>query len=340
MRREWSSSPPVRRRALLIGGSAAIGAAGVALVAEARRSRPDAAQAPVAIGILTGGYLEEHVEAFREGLRDHGWTAGQNITILHRDVGSEIALLPAKAEGLAALGVRVIVVTGPASAVAVTTARPSIPVVMAGNFDPVRAGVIVSFAEPGTNVTGVVTSVGLDGKRVEFLKQLVPASERLALITNLGIAGQEERAAAIAADATTLELHLRVFDVRSASQIAPAFDAARDWGAHLLMPNTGNPMANARSQVIGLAARLRVAAIYPNLDWVRAGGLAGLAPELGVMYRRAAWYVDRIIRGASPAQLPVERSSVFELLVHRKALVDLGLTIPPSLTPLITGWVY
>lgn len=329
----------MRRRTFLLAGTAAASGAGIALLGDLLLSRREGAKGAVSVGILSGGFLDEHIEAFRLGLRDHGWLPGKDITVIHKDVGSDIDQLPSKADELAARGVRVIVSTGPAPTSAVMKTHPSLPVVMCGNFDPIRAGLIASFAQPGGNVTGVVASVGLDTKRVEFLKQLVPESERLAFITNISIAGQDQRAAEIDAAASTLGLRLRVFDVRSPSQIDAAFDAAREWGAHLLFPSAINPMTNARAQVIGHAARLRLAAVYSNLDWVRAGGLAGLGPELSSIYRRAASYVDKILRGSSPAQLPVERSSRFELLVNRRTLVDLGLTLPPDLVRQVTNWI-
>lgn len=293
----------------------------------------------VSIGILSGGFVKEEFDAFLQGLRDNGWVEGENITILHRDVGSDLDRLDAEAAALVALGVGLIVSTGPSSTSAILRTSSTIPVVMAGGGDPVTAGFVTSLAEPGGTVTGVVTAVGLDPKRVELLKEVAPVAQRLAFITNLGIAGQPQRATVVESTAAQLGMQIAVFDVRASSEIEPAFESARRWGADSLFPSTNNPLANARNRVIALAASNRLPAIYSRLDWARAGGLIGYGPNLRAIYRRAATHVDKILRGAKPAELPVERSAVFEFVVHRKALADLGLTIPPTVLPLVTEWV-
>lgn len=323
----------LRRIAQLSVSSAFVSGCGPLLTADKERRNG------ASIGILSGGFAKEQLDAFRRGLSDHGWVEGENITIHHRDVGSDLDRLDGQAAALVALGVDLIVSNGPSSTSAILRTSPGTPVVMAGGGDPVAAGLVASLADPGGTVTGVVTVGGLDPKRVELLKEIVPAAQRLAFITNLGIAGQPPRATLIESTAGQLGMQFAVFDVRTPSEIEPAFGNARRWGADVLYPSTSNPMANARDQVVALAASNRLPAIYTNIDWARAGGLIGYGPDLRAVYRRAATHVDKILRGARPAELPVERSSVFEFVVHRKALAHLGLTIPPTVLPLVTEWV-
>ena len=327
----------MKRRAFLIGSSAAAGGAGVALLGDALLRPRDATDA-LTIGILSGGYVEENIAAFHQGLRDHGWVDGQNVRVLHEDVRSDIDLLPKRVALLVSGGVRLIVATGPSSVGAVVNSYPSMPVVIAGGFDPVRAGFIRSFAEPSANVTGVAVT-SLDTKRVEMLKQLVPSATRLAFITNLGIAGQEGRLAEISSTSVALGMRMRVFDIRVLSDIEPAFESASAWGAELSIPSGNNPMANARLQVVTLAARRRLPAMYSNGEWVKVGGLVSLGSDNRAIYRRSAMYVDKILRGASPAQIPVERASVFEVVMNRRSLSELGLTPPPSVLSQVTEWV-
>lgn len=331
----------MKRRRLLLGAvGTTVTAVGVtALVENALRPGASAPEV-VRIGILSGGFLPENLDAFRQGLRDHGWVEGQNIAIVQRDSGGDTDRLPGEARELVALGVRLIVATGPSSTAAAMEADPSTPVVMAaGGADPVRAGLIASFAAPGGRVTGVMRATGLDTKRIEILKEVVPEAQRLAFLVNLGVPGEEERAEEVESVARQLGMQLLVLDARTFSEIEPAFERARAGRADVIFPTTNNPMANAREHVVSLAARNRMPAIYPRIDWVRHGGLMGHGSDIPASWRRAAAFVDKILRGADPADLPVELSSVFLLAVNRKTLAHLGLTIPPTVLPLVTEWV-
>jgi putative ABC transport system substrate-binding protein len=332
-------SGPMNRRKFLRGvvelgaASAFVSSCGPLLAADKQERRA------ASIGILSGGFETEVIDAFRQGLGDHGWIEGKNINIHHRDVGSDLSRLEDEAAALIAVGVDLIVSTGPSSTTAILHTSPTTPVVMAGGGDPVTAGFVASLAEPGGTVTGVVSAGGLDPKRIELLKEVVPTAQRLGFITNLGIAGQSTRATLIESTAAQLGMQLAVFDVRVSSEIEPAFESARRWGADALYPGTNNPMANARDRVIALAASKRMPAIYSVVDWARAGGLISYGSNMRAVYRRAATHVDKILRGAKPSALPVELSTVFDLVVHRKALAALGLTIPATVHPLVTEWV-
>lgn len=324
----------MKRRVLLRYGAVS----GLALVTGCIEQVAPTKAAPEQIGFLSGGFLQENLDAFTQGLHQHGWIVGQNITINHRDPGSQIERLPDQADELVALGVRLIVATGPAPTAAVIGADPSMPVVMAGNFEPVRAGLIGSSSSAGSRVTGVVSSVGLVSKRTELLKAVIPSAQRLAFIANLGIATQETRTE-IETVAQQLGMAFREFDVRATAEIETAFERASKWPADAAYLQTSNPMANAREQVVSLAARYRLPAIYGGAELVRIGGLIGYGPDLKVIHRRAAAFVDKILKGVNPADLPIERSLAFQLVVNRKALSDLGLTIPPTILPLVTEWV-
>jgi putative ABC transport system substrate-binding protein len=283
--------------------------------------------------------VAEDLAAFRQGLRDHQWVEGHNIAVVQRDVGADLERQQSEVEAMIALGVRLILSSGPSATTAIMKVDPSIPIVIAGGGDPLAAGFITSYAQPGGRVTGVVSAEGFDAKRVEILKEVVPSARRLAFITNLGIAGQKARAAVTESTAQQLGMQARVFDARALSDIETAFERARGWGADAVVPSTNNPMANARAHVLALVSRNRLPAIYGKVDWARAGGLVGYGPNFRAVYRRAAAYVDKILRGAVPADLPVERSSAFELVVNRRALTNLSLTVPPAVAPLVTEWV-
>jgi putative ABC transport system substrate-binding protein len=334
----------MRRRTLLIGASAGAGAAVLSLVGSRLVTRRDAVSPtdavktdPVKIGILSGGFREDAVEAFRQGLRANGWVLGENIVIIHKDVGVEIERHPAMVEELAAVGVRLIVTTGAQSTEAAMSADPSVPVVMAYAGNPITQGFVTNLAEPGGRVTGLGEAQELNPKRVELLKAIVPTAKRFAYITNSSIAIQS-RIDVIQSAADAFGLQLRVFDVRTSAQLEPVFADVANWKAELLM--TSGALANLPVEFVGLAARYRIPACYANLDWVRHGGLIGIGADVRAIHRRAADYVDKILRGAPPGKLPIEGPTGFEMLVNRKALTDIGLTLPTSVLLQVNDWAY
>jgi putative ABC transport system substrate-binding protein len=333
----------MRRRTLLIGASAGASAAALSLIGDRLMTRGDApsptvaAKDPVRIGILSGGFHEDAVEAFQQGLRAKGWAPGRNIVIIQKDVGPAIERHPAMVEELVAAGVRLIVTTDAPSTEAGMKADPPLPVVMAYAGNPIARGFVTNLAEPGGWVTGLGEAQEFNAKRVELLKAIVPTAERLAYVTNVSIAIQS-RIDVIESAADAFGLRVRVFDVRTAAQLEPVFADVADWKAELLM--TSGVLANLPVEFVGLAARYRIPACYANLDWVRHGGLIGIGADVRAIHRRAADYVDKILRGAPPGKLPIEGPTGFEMLVNRKALTDIGLTLPTSVLLQVNDWAY
>jgi putative ABC transport system substrate-binding protein len=289
---------------------------------------------PARVGYLCAARCEGPVfEAFRDGLRQLGWVEPRTLVLDIRGAGGQLDRLPALARELVDLKPDVFVATAPQPVRAAKEAAGGIPVVFIAVADPVQAGLVKSLARPGGTVTGLATLVpgGFIAKQVELLKEIVPAAARLAVLTNptneihrLHLPVEMPQAA------QALGLRVQFWPASAAAQIEPAIEAAvRDRADILLV--AGDPLFHAPADRIpALAARARLPAIYLFRDLARAGGLVAYGPDLPAMYRQAASYVDRILRGAKPADLPVEQPTKFELVVNLKAAKALGLTIPPS----------
>jgi putative ABC transport system substrate-binding protein len=271
-------------------------------------------------------------EGFFQGLRELGYVEGQNFLIEGRFYGERTERLPALAAELVRLNVDVIVTQGPPAPEAAQRATSTIPIVMAVHQDPVGSGLVASLARPGRNVTGLsFLSPELVGKRLQLLKEAVPGLSRVAVLSNPAhpTVALELREAEVAA--RSLKVRLQVLEARAPSDFASAFSAmakARAGGLFVV----GNLMFfSERTRIVELAAQSRVPAIYPGKEFADAGGLMAYGPNVRESYRRAATYVDRILKGAKPADLPVERPTKFELVINLKTAKALGLTIPPSL---------
>jgi putative ABC transport system substrate-binding protein len=335
----------MRRRTLLIGASAGASAAVLSMLGDrlvTRGTAPSptvAVRDPVKIGFLSSGFREDAVEAFRQGLRAKAWVPGENIVIIHKDVGPAIQRYPAMVEELVAAGARLIVTTGAHSTEAAMKADPALPVVMAHVGDPIARGFVTNLSVPGGWVTGLAGDQDFNPKRVEVLKSIVPTAEHLAYVTNASIATQS-RIDVIQSAADAFRLQVRVFDVRTSAQLGPVFADVVNWKTELLMTSGVDPLANLPVEFLGLATRYRIPACYGNLDWVRRGGLIGIAEDVRAMYRRAADYVDRILRGAAPGTLPIESLTGFEMIVSRPALTGIGLTLPTSVLLQVNDWAY
>ena len=262
------------------------------------------------------------------GLRELGWILGQNAVIEWRYAEGKPERFPDLAADLVRLKVDVIVSAEEAALIAAKRVTGSIPIVMVGAADPVGLGLVEGLARPGGNVTGVAWDTGTElvGKQVELLKTMVPTASRLALL--LGATGGVDRWDAWRDAARTLGLELRRFDVRDATELDGAFAAIRQWRADILRVGAG--LYPYRRQIIEVVARHRLPAIYLHRGWVEEGGFFSYALDFADMGRRAAGFVDRILRGAKPADLPVEQPTKFELVVNLKTAKALGLTIPPS----------
>jgi len=273
-------------------------------------------------------------EAFRQGLRERGYIEGQNLLIEDRYAeGSQERLRDLAAE-LARLPVDVIVAEGAAAIRAAQHATRTIPIVMAATSDPVEEGFVASLAHPGGNITGLsFLGAELPGKRLELLKETVPQSTRIAVLANPAYPAYETTMHNLTGAARALGLHLHVVEVHRADELDTAFAALTQAGADAVMVIPDAVLLNSeRGQVVAdLAATHRLPVMYGWREWVVAGCLMSYGPSRPGMYRRVAIYVDKLLKGANPAELPVEQATTFELVINLKTAHALGLTIPPRL---------
>jgi ABC-type uncharacterized transport system substrate-binding protein len=286
------------------------------------------------IGFLSGQSLSTistRIEAFRQGLRELGYVEGKNIVIELRYAEGKLDRLPALAAELVRLKVDVIVTSGLGSTRPANEATNTIPIVMTQDPDPVGNGFVASLARPGRNITGLSTlSPELSGKRLELLKEIVPKLSRVAVLgtsTNAS-AAQELRETELAAGA--LAVKVQYLDVRGPKDIEAAFRAAGKERADAVIVLGGPVLASQRTQIVDLVVQSRLPAIYQNRRIVEVGGLMSYGVNYTDLDRRAATYVDKILKGAKPADLPVEQPTKFELVINLKTAKQIGLTIPPN----------
>ena len=271
-------------------------------------------------------------EGFRQGLRDLGYVEGQNIVLELRFAQGKPERLAAMAIELAQMKVDLIVIESAQAARAARDASKAIPIVMAVVGDPVGAGLVASLARPGGNITGLSTlSPELSGKRLELLKEVAPQAKRVAVIWNDSNPAAAGNLAATRTAARSMGIDIQSVEVRKASDLDLALEAvaAARPGALLTLTN-GMFLAN-RTRIVEFTARSRLPAIFPDREFAEAGGLMAYGPSLTANFRRAAAYVDKILKGAKSADLPVEQPTKFELVVNLKTAKALGITIPQSL---------
>jgi len=282
------------------------------------------------IGILRPGTPPDPLlDAFRQGLRDLGYAEGHNISIEYRWAEGKEERFPSLAADLVRLKVDVIV-AGVGAAEAAKRATTTIPIVMPVYNDPVRAGLVTSLARPGGNITGLTSlSNELPGKWVELIKEALPRVSRLAVL--LDPAGDASPPQSSEAAARALGIRLLVLKVGHADGLEPALAEARKKNADALIA-LGSPFVYAhRTRIVELAAKHRLPTVYAQREYVvGAGGLMSYGADFHHQFRRAATYVDKILKGAKPADLPVEQPTKFELVINLKTAKALGLTIPPS----------
>ena len=286
------------------------------------------------LGVLSGQSRESNrvsLEAFREALQALGWEAGKNLVIEERFADGDAARLPALAEALVRQKVDVILAATSASTRAAKKATKTIPIVMVDVGDPVAMKLVTNLARPGSNVTGITNmSLGLTQKRLAILKETLPAASRVAMLShpeNL-IAPPQWRDAEAAA--RQLGLRLQRLEIRTRDDLRRAFQAAVNARADAVFP-LADPFTAALSRdILELAARHRLPTMMENRERVEAGALLGYHADPLDLYRRAAAYVDRILKGAKPGDLPVEQPTNFELAINLKTAKALGLTIPRS----------
>ena len=273
-----------------------------------------------------------YVEAFRQGLREFGWSEGQNLVIDYRFAEGRVERLPALAAKLVQLKVDVIVAAATAATVAAQNATRTIPIVMVSVSDAVRLGLIASFARPGGNATGLTWSVGLEfgGKLLELLKETLPKVRRVAILWNPGNPAHEAAVGELRAAARSLRVQLQLLSVRGPEEFDGAFATMAKEHAEALLV-VSDPMLNLNAaRLADLAAKNRLPSMHGMRGNVEAGGLMSYGPNNVALYRRAAFFVDKILRGAKPGDLPVEQPTKFELVINLKTAKVLGLTIPQS----------
>jgi len=272
-------------------------------------------------------------EGFFQGMRELGYVEGQNILVEGRWYGERTDRLPALAAELVRLKVDVIVAGAAPAPEAAQRATSTIPIVMANHNDPVGSGLVASLARPGRNVTGMSTlAPELVGKRLQLLKEAIPGiSSRVAVLSNPTMPSQalELREAKVAAG--SLKVQLQLLEARAPSDFAGAFSAMMKERAGGVIILTSPMFYAERTRIAELAAQSRVPAIYTYREYAEAGGLMAYAPSLRESFRRAATYVDKILKGAKPGDLPVEQPTKFDLVINVKTAKVLGLTIPQSL---------
>jgi len=272
--------------------------------------------------------------AFRQGLRELGWVEGQNIVIDYRYAEGRFDRLPDLAAELVQLKVDIIVAVATQGVAAAKNATETIPIVMiSGSADPVGLGFIASLARPGGNVTGLSFSVGpeISGKQLELLKEIVPKVRRVAILSNPATPIQPRFLREVTLAAQSLAVQLQLLEGRGPNEFDGAFAAMAKERVGALLVVADSLFIFHRTRLADLAARSRLPAAYGVREHVEAGGLMSYGPSLRDLFRRGATYVDKILKGAKPADLPVEQPTQFELVINLKTAKALGLTIPQSL---------
>ena len=287
------------------------------------------------IGVLESVSLSDNaanIDEFRKGLQELGYVEGQNLLIEYRSAEGRVGRYPNLAAELSGLNVDLIVARGTPATLAAKNAPGKIPVVTAPVADPVETGLVASLARPGGNVTGLAMLVSeLETKRVDLLRALAPRTKRVAALMNMGNPAFASVWKAIDEAARSMGLQALLVDVRRFAQIAPAFQTAKAQAADALVVRLGPLTEARRRELVELAAQHRLPAIYESRLFVDAGGLVSYGASSPPMYYRAATFVDKIFKGANPAELPMEQPSKFELIINRKAVKALDLVVPPDL---------
>jgi len=287
------------------------------------------------IGYLAGASPSSNparTQAFRQGLRELGYVEGKNIVSEWRFAEEKLDRLPALAAELVRLKVDVIVTAGPIPTRSAKEATSTIPIVMTQDSDPVGNGFVASLARPGGNITGLSTlAPELSGKRLELLKEIVPRLSRVAVFGTSTIPGNAQSLKEVEFAAGAFGVKLQYLDVLGPKDIETAFRTAGKGRADAVLWLVAAAVASAhRTKIADLAVKGRLPVIYPGRSYVEAGGLMTYGVNVEDLDRRAATYVDKILKGAKPADLPVEQPTKFELIINLKAAKQIGLTIPPN----------
>jgi putative ABC transport system substrate-binding protein len=286
------------------------------------------------IGFLTAisaASMSARIEAFQQALRELGYVEGKNIVIEWRSAEGKLDRVPAFATELVSLKVDVIVTAGASGTGPAKEATTTIPIVMAQDGDPVATGVVASLARPGGNITGLSTlAPGLSGKRLELLKENVPKLSRVAVFGTSTQPNNAQQLREVELAAKAFGVKVQYLDVLSPKDIETAFRAAGKERAGAGLVLSGPVIFSQRPQILDLAVKSRLPVIFPQNEYVADGGLMSYAPNYADLFRRAATYVDKILKGTKPADLPVEQPTKFEFVINLKAAKQIGLTIPPN----------
>ena len=300
-------------------------------------SYPAEAQKPLKvprIGFLTAGSsstIAARIEALRQGLRELGYIEDKNVIIEWRFGGGKPDRIPGLVAELVRLKVDVIVSAGSAITRPARDATSAIPIVMTQDTDPVGNGFVATLARPGGNITGLSSySAELNGKRVDLLKEIVPKLSRLAVIGESRYPGNAQSLKETELAGEALRVHVRYLDVLEAKEIEAAFGQASSGHADGVLMLQSPILNSSRKQTADSAIKNRLPTIYYAPEFLDTGGLISYAPSINDLYRRAAMYVDKILKGAKPADLPVEQPTKFELVINLKTAKQIGLTIPPN----------
>jgi putative ABC transport system substrate-binding protein len=319
----------VKRRAFI----ALAGGAAVAWPLAARAQQPAGRVYRVGyLGIPSREQAPHLIKAFEEGLRSLGYRVGDNVAIEYRFANGELEGLPALAAELVRLGVDVIVASSYPSIVAAMKATTTLPIVMIGGVDPVSTGLVASLARPGGNVTGLTPDAGSEilGKRFELLKEILPNLSRVGILFNPDVAFNRSRQTSMTETARTLGLTTIPVEARGLDALEQAFAMMVRERAQAFVMQGDSVLYNNRSQIVEMALRNRLPAASLQKEYADAGFLLTYGADTRDLYRRAAGFVDKIFKGAKPADLPVEQPTKFELVVNIKTAKALGVDVPPS----------
>ena len=276
-------------------------------------------------------FFADRVEAFRQGLNDLGYIEGKNILIDYRYADGNLDRLPELARELVGINVDIIVTTANQGAVAAQNATRSISIVFTAVQDPVAGGIAASLARPGGNATGLsILAPELGGKRLEILKESVPKIRRVAFMWSPGPKGISDAVESTYSTAKDLGLQLTAVQVRDFKDFEKGFAAALAQRVDGLLTNPSSVLNTHRARILEFALQNRLPAMYAAPEFVDGGGLMSYAPSYEDQFRRAATYVDKILKGAKPADLPVQQPTKFELVINLKTAKQIGLTIPPN----------
>jgi len=273
----------------------------------------------------------ENLEIFRKELKELGYTEGRDMLIEQRFSEGNIDRLRSLAADLVRMNVDVILAVSSFAVQAAKSATPKIPIVMTGVGDPEHSGFVASITRPGGNITGLTSNAEeLNGKRLELLKEAIPELSRVAVIRNSGMSGTEGALKDVELAAQSLRLRIHALEISGPNDLEGIFQVVKKGGARALM-TIGDPVTfTHRKRVIDLAIKNRIATIHGQIPFAEAGGLMVYGPNDADMYRRAATFVDKILKGVKPADLPVERPVKFDLIINLKTAERISLTVPPN----------